>query len=313
MSAARPVLLLGGTTKAASSALFAALAAHPGVAASRIKESRFFLDPDYPLEAPVPFARGLAAFDALFAPDPPGAMRLRVEATPDLLHSPGSPARVAATLPDARVVFVLRDPVDRLWSWFRFARGLGAVRGDFAGYVADQRSARGTGQAYRALAQGDVAPDLERWFVALGRERVHVQFFERLASDPEAELTRLATFAGLDPAFFRGRALPVENETRPVRAPGLHRGYVRLAFRLRQWTHRRPRLFALLGRAHRAVKPLYLRLNAGGTEVERPPADVVAELVEHYRPAVERLRALVGPVPWPRYDRVPGARAPRSE
>jgi hypothetical protein len=309
----RPVLLLGGTTKAASSALFAALAAHPGVAASRIKESRFFLDPDYPLEPAVPFERGLAAFDALFPPDLPGGrQRLRVEATPDLLHSPGSPQRVAGSLPGVRVAFVLREPVDRLWSWYRFARGLGLVRGDFATYLADQRSGRRRDQAHLALAQGDVAADLERWFKTLGRERVHVLFLENLRSDPEGELVQLATFAGLDPEVFRGRPLAVENETRAVHAPLLHRAYVRLAFRLRRWTHRRPALFALLGRAHRWIRPLYLKLNAGTPGRDGPPAEQVAELVAHYRPAVERLCALVGPVPWPRYDPRAGGPPPPS-
>ena len=44
-------LIIGGTTKAGTTSLHAYLSDHPQVCASSIKETRFFLDRDYPLEA----------------------------------------------------------------------------------------------------------------------------------------------------------------------------------------------------------------------------------------------------------------------
>jgi hypothetical protein len=287
-----PYLILGGTTRAASSALFTHLAAHPHIAPARLKEPRFFLDPDYPLEAPLPFARGLAAYEALF---PARSGLLRLEATPDYLHSPGTARRLARALPEARVVFTLRDPRARLLSWYRYARAAGRLpRGlSLAQYVERQRRDPPREQPFLALAQGHYAEDLERWFAALGRARVHVHFYEELLAAPTPAFTALAAFAGLEPGPL-ARPFALENAARPTRSPALHRAYLRLAFRLRQACATRPRLFAALRRAHRLVKPLYLRANAGRETSPALTPELEAWLTEHYRPSAEHLERLLG-------------------
>lgn len=299
-AAAQPSLILGGTTRAATSALFAHLAAHPRVAAARLKEPRFFLDPDYPLETAFPFARGLAAYEALF---PPRADAVRLEATPDYLHSPGTPARLAATLPGARVVFSLRDPITRLVSWYRYARAAARLPPgmSFAAYVARQRAGACGEQPLRALAQGSYAADLERFLAVLGPERVHVLFYEELVADPPAVLRSLAGFAGLEFAPL-ARPFRLENPARATRSPELHRGYVRLGFHLRNACAARPRLFALLRRAHRLVKPVYALVNVRAEErVELEPR-LAAWLADYYAPSVQRLAGLLGRTPpWTGY------------
>ncbi len=47
------------------------------------------------------------------------------ESSPYYAYHPDSPARIAADVPDARLIFLLRDPVERAWSHYRYevARG----------------------------------------------------------------------------------------------------------------------------------------------------------------------------------------------
>jgi len=94
-------LIIGGTTKAGTTSLHAYLNDHPQVCASSIKETRFFLDRDYPLEAKYRSDDGLEYYEEYFAHR--GAAAVRVEATPDYLYSPGTAARLAAALPQAAI------------------------------------------------------------------------------------------------------------------------------------------------------------------------------------------------------------------
>lgn len=74
-------LIIAGTTKAATTSLFNYLADHPEICASNVKETRFFLDADYPLPAKYRFEDGLDKYELYFVHC--SASHIRMEATPD--------------------------------------------------------------------------------------------------------------------------------------------------------------------------------------------------------------------------------------
>lgn len=303
MSAAEPAyLLIAGTTKAATTSLFAWLAAHPRVAPARIKEARYFLDPDYPLEPSVPHARGFAAYAALFEARGPGALRL--EATPDYLHSPGSAARIRAELARVRLVFSLRDPLARLLSWYRYARAGGRLdpAESFEGWIRRQERAPHGAQHDRALEQGRYARDLARYFELFARDELLVLFHEELEARPRAALGAVCALAGLEPGFYDSFDFAVHNATEGHRHPRLQHAYHRLAFHARRWTAGVPPLFALLRQAQRVVRPLYRGLDARAAEEVTLAPELERELIEFYADDVRALEELLGRrVPWPRF------------
>lgn len=303
MSEAEPAyLLIAGTTKAATTSLFTWLAAHPRVAPARIKEPRTFLDSDYPLAPSVPYARGLAAYAALFAARGPGALRL--EATPDYLHSPGSAARIRAELAEVRLVFSLRDPLARLLSWYRYARAGGRLdpAESFEAWIRRQERAPHGAQHDRALAQGRYAADLGRYFELFSRAERLVLFHEELEARPREAVRAVCALAGLEPDFYDEFDFAVHNATEGQRHPRLQHAYHRLAFHARRVTAGVPPLFALLRRAERVARPLYRRLQArAAEEVELAPA-LERELIDFYADDVRALEALLARrVPWPRF------------
>ena len=135
---ALPDFLVIGAPKAGSTALHAALAQHPALHMSAVKEPKFFLS-----DGPPP-ARGGPGdaqtyrehvwrrpdYEALFDGAPPGA--LRGESTPLYLHDPAAHRRIRAMIPEARLIAVLRDPVERAHSnWTHlWSAGLEPI-GDF--------------------------------------------------------------------------------------------------------------------------------------------------------------------------------------
>ena len=120
---ALPDFLVIGAPKAGTTALHAALAAHPGLYLSAIKEPKFFLT-----DGPPPDRGGgpgdvqtyrehvwrRADYEALFADAPADA--LRGESTPFYLYDRDAQRRIGELIPHAKMIVILRDPVERAHS-----------------------------------------------------------------------------------------------------------------------------------------------------------------------------------------------------
>src|ERR1019366_9523912 len=119
---AMPDFLVIGAPKAGTTALNAALARHPGLYMSAIKEPKFFLSDGPP---PTKGGPGDALtyrehvwrrpdYEALFDPAPAGT--LRGESPPLSLYDRAAMRRIRDTLPGARLIVIVRDPVERAHS-----------------------------------------------------------------------------------------------------------------------------------------------------------------------------------------------------
>src|SRR5919199_141812 len=135
---ALPDFLVIGAPKAGSTALHAALARHPALCLSAVKEPKFFLT-----DGPPPMTGGpgdpqtyrehvwrRCDYEALFDAAPPGM--LRGESTPFYLYDLAAQTRIHALIPQAKLIAILRDPIERAHSnWTHlWSTGLEPV-GDF--------------------------------------------------------------------------------------------------------------------------------------------------------------------------------------
>src|SRR6478736_3390115 len=118
-----PDLFVIGAPKAGSTAVHGALATHPSIFMSSPKEPKFFLCGEQP--PPSQSGPGDAHsrqewiwrrdhYEALFDPAPEGT--LRGESTPFYLWSADAHRRIAEVVPHAKLIAVVRDPVDRAYS-----------------------------------------------------------------------------------------------------------------------------------------------------------------------------------------------------
>src|ERR1700692_917010 len=182
-SMALPDFLVAGVPKAGTTALHAALAGHRSLYLSPIKEPKFFLT-----DGPPPAKGGpgdaltyrehvweRARYEALFDAAPPGT--LRGEATPLYLYDPGAMCRIRALIPDARLIVVIRDPVERAHSnWTHlWSAGLEPV-GDFIRACAEEerRIAAGWASFWHYTGLGRYGEQLEHIFSLFPREQVYV-------------------------------------------------------------------------------------------------------------------------------------------
>ncbi|HWG97924.1 MAG TPA: sulfotransferase [Pilimelia sp.] len=201
VAGALPTMLIIGAMKCGTTALHGYLGRHPAVAMSAPKELNFFLGPATAAAASRPdpdawaagnWHRGLDWYAAQF--DPGAAVR--GESSPGYT-SPAHPyaaERIAAHLPDVRLVYLVRDPVDRALSQYRHH-----VRG---------------GTEHRPVATALFAPDsqyldrsrylarLEPYLSRFDTGRIAVVALEELRADPRRVLADLCVFLGADPVDY---------------------------------------------------------------------------------------------------------------
>ncbi|MBV9293439.1 MAG: sulfotransferase, partial [Frankiales bacterium] len=206
---ALPHFLLLGAPKAGTTALHVALSSHPQVFMSTPKEPKFFLTDD----GVRPEARGGPGdaqtirkqvwrrddYEALFDSAPEGT--LRGESTVLYLQDPRAHVRIARTLPDAKLIAVLRDPVDRAHSNWTHLRSAGLEpEADFvrACDLEERRHADGWAPFWRYLALGRYGGQLEHLFSVFPREQVLVLFYRDLREQPDLTLDAVCRFLGID-------------------------------------------------------------------------------------------------------------------
>jgi hypothetical protein len=217
---ALPDFLVAGVPKAGTTALHAALSRHPGLYLSPIKEPKFFLT-----DGPPPTRGGPGdaltyrehvwkrdEYEALFDAAPPGVPR--GEATPFYLYDPEAMRRIRRLIPDAKLVVIIRDPVERAHSnWTHlWSAGLEPV-GDFVQACAeeDSRIAAGWAPFWHYTSLGRYGEQLTRAFSLFPSEQVLVLRYRLLIDDPAATLSRICGFLGAETGVLS--EIPRENVT----------------------------------------------------------------------------------------------------
>ena len=178
-----PDALVLGVPKAGTTSLAAWIGAHPDAWVPPRKELEFFN---------AHWDQGLDAYRASFADA--GDVAVACEATPDYLLHRLTLQRVAATLPDARFVVLLREPVARAWSHFNYNRQLGIEYRSFRRALADERR----DPPRRPLGFGDVDLRVPFSYLGTGRYAEHLARLDELV-DPSRTLVRLLDDVRVDP------------------------------------------------------------------------------------------------------------------
>ncbi len=130
-----------------------------------------------------------------------GAGRIRGELTPDyaLLES-DDVARVAALLPDVKLIALLRDPVDRVLSQLRYHMD-GRAEPDLG--RASARELVEFANAEGQILRGDYPRMLGIWGSVFSASRIHLAYYDDVCSRPDEVLDGILRFLGVDPVQHR--------------------------------------------------------------------------------------------------------------
>lgn len=213
-----PDFFIIGVPKAGTTALHAALANHPELLLSSVKEPKYFLCDDR--RPSRQFGPGDAhsrkewiwrrdRYEQLFE-GPPELMR--GESTPFYLYDSAAHRRIARLVPQARLIVVVRDPVDRAHSnWLHlWSDGLEPV-GDFlrACELEDGRIRAGWGPFWHYRRLGLYGQQLERLLESFPERQIHVLRYRQFVDTPADALDEVCAFLGVTPGLLR--EVPAEN------------------------------------------------------------------------------------------------------
>jgi hypothetical protein len=201
-----PDFIIAGAMRSGTTALAAALSEHQSLFLTTPKEPSFFAVGRGSLEFSGPgdqwFARQNSAdwqaYQQLFAP---AAGRVAGEASAMYLAIPGVAGDIARRCPEAKIVFVLRDPVARAHSAWLYLRGQGREDlADFAVALDAERSRRkaGYGPIWWYVGASRYHLGLREYYDAFPRSSILVQTTEDLRADPRGVVARVCRFLGVE-------------------------------------------------------------------------------------------------------------------
>lgn len=289
-----PNTLICGVTKGGTTTLWSYYRDHPQALVARHKEVHFF---DYEAR----YALGADWYAREFR-DYAG-QRAVVDATPSYYLLPEVPQRIRATLPDARLILIFRNPVERTYSnyWMGYARGRPGDSFDACVRLPENR---------HLLAGSFYAEPLQRYLDAFRRDQLLLLLTDELRSSPDNVRRRCYLHAGLDPALALDRASAggrdpeAQNRARAPRNLGLQRLLYRvLADKPEeeleydphdQALRRRDTHASLTGRAALQVFRWASALNTRPTRYPPISAEAAAWLRDLFRADVERFGQLSG-------------------
>lgn len=292
-------LIIGGTTKAGTGSLFRYLSDHPEVCGSNTKETRFFFDQScYPLDAFYSLDDGIDKYELYFSHCTEN--RYRVEATPDYLYSPSTANSIRNSLQDVKLLFILRHPVERLVSWYRFSKQQGLLSNDisFNRYIndqfmiVDQRCDTSKHQHLRTLEQGRYSNYIRNYLDIFQEDQILILDYAGLKDNPKSLIKRVSSFWGISPTFYDSYEFQVINPTRTMKNQTLNRLYVSLRQRTRRYTHDKQFIHDGLHRLRQRFEPLYLSLNTASYEKIPISNTIKQKLAEYYTDEPTRLTHL---------------------
>jgi [heparan sulfate]-glucosamine 3-sulfotransferase 1 len=137
---------------------------------------------------------------------------LATEKTPGYFHHPATPGRMSRTVPEAKLLLILRDPVKRLISDYNQFRSRHLNEGktypslEELLFTAEGRIDVG----YPPLQRSIYHHHMTRWFQHFSKEQIHIVHGESFIREPWKELQKVETFLGVEPHigeshfFFNG-------------------------------------------------------------------------------------------------------------
>lgn len=288
-----------GAARSGTTSLFAYLRAHPQIYIPLEKEVCFFSDDDRYQKGPDWYLKNY--FSGINRKE-----KIIGEATPAYMLFEYVAERIYKTTPSTKLIAILRNPVQRAYSHYRFAKRLDIENKNF--YTAiKQLAARGKisdsqieSQNVEYLMFGEYGRILENYMQYFRENQIKIIFFEDLKKDPLGKMAEIYDYLGVDSKFKSEEFYTRHNVGGEPRFKSI--------LKLQQWL-----------KSNEAIKKLLLKMfstsflgamdmwltrkgNVKEVESEGPDGQSIALLKDYYKKDVESFEKLFGiRAPWPEF------------
>lgn len=270
-----------GASKAGTTWLGHMIGDHPELCMSEPKEVHFFNDrlafrsnllkPNY--------TKGIDWYRKYFQHCKPGSVK--GEITPRYFTDPVVPERIKALNPDVKILVCIRNPVDRIYSHYHFAKGFLQKE--------DRPMLRAVIEEPEYIDMSLYHQNISMYLEHFPRQQFFFVWFDDIRNRPEQLLSELFTFLGVDPDYRPKGMVEKSNPARQSRIPGLQNGIRRLHYFMVSLG-----LSGTIRRLKRAgMKDLVMRVNSKPLKKEPMPDEVKAYIISRVREDVHRLEVMM--------------------
>lgn len=215
----KPFLFIAGTNKAGTTSLFEYLAAHPAIAPSMIKQTRYFFDQKEEERSEADF------LNQFYQQSDKANAAYLLEGTPDHLYDEAATQSIAKIIgkEKAHFIFILRDPVERMFSWYNYGKQSGVVPEEesFATFVEKNEQPDCQLEPYTALETGQYSKHLPLFFELFPKENIHIYNFAELKEDPAVFLQQMAKDLAIAHTFYSDYNFEQQNKTVRTKSSGI--------------------------------------------------------------------------------------------
>ncbi len=267
MKEKKPNLLIAGVSHGGTTSLFSYLSSHPEICASTIKETHYF--------SPILNGETVSSIEEyqkffLHHDNEPYVM----EAGPGYLYGGNELAgKVKELLREVRLVFILREPVSRLYSYFKYcSKAMQVVNISFNDFVkllekqsqkndlikskknrSRTKISRNSG-IFETLTNGFYAKYLSEWYDTFDEESIKIVFFDDLRENPADLIDSICQWLSIDTHLHTGNDFTIENKGFYYKNRNIHKLAINLNEKFEPFFRRYPHL-------KQFIRKLYL-LNA---------------------------------------------------
>jgi len=194
-----PNFLIIGAMKSGTTALYYYLEQHPDIYMSPVKEPNFFSSQEQ--ENAADTVTHIETYQHLFRGV--SGQKAIGEASHSYLYEPSAAAEIRRYVPEAKLIAILRNPIDRAYSHFlHMVRSGTESLDDFARALQEEEVGIHKGRTFQDyIGRGLYYEQLKRYFTTFSREQVRVYLYEDLSDAPIRTVQDAFRFLKVDDSF----------------------------------------------------------------------------------------------------------------
>lgn len=221
-----------------------------------------------------------------------------MESTPDYLYSSGTPQRLKDYFKNdsLKLIFILRDPVERFQSWYQYDQILGNIDNvlTFEKYLQLNKENKTSERYLNRLKNGNYTNYLKKYFQIFNHDAIKIVFLEELIDDPVKVLTEVSKFIEIPTEYISKVKFSVHNTSGKVRSKNLETVYKNLRTIYYQLSK-----IPGAGRFTELVRRKFVGLNSSNKldQKQTHSKDAVLELRKYYLSEKKAIHKLTGKLP----------------
>ncbi|MFK8078827.1 MAG: sulfotransferase domain-containing protein [Granulosicoccus sp.] len=291
--------VVAGESKAGTSSIFRYLGDHPEIQPSVVKQTNYFLTREYKWskndQALLYEEDKGQSFSSLFGKTSKN-VKVLLDVSPDYLYCDESPQFLQEHFTDKNyfIIVILRDPIQRLLSWYRFGKQIQLVPEDMdiTTFLKKQGDTGAGSMAFNAMESGRFLQYLKRYEKFIPSERLITVSYDQLKDNPAKLLSDMARRFDVSPDFYADYEFNVHNRTEQVRSGNIQKIYIKCQRKLHKLLSSQTYLQPIMKYPVRLIAKTYRRFNLAAPDAVKLSQQEEAHLKNYYSAEYDFLRTL---------------------